>query len=175
MSLKLDRLSTLIAEDTEPMRELVAAVLARWGVGKILTATNGNEAFRVFCLHNPDIVITDWHMLEGNGLDLIANIRRAPASPNRTAPVIMLTGYNAQSRVKQSRDLGATEFLTKPFRAEDLIRRIAHVIRRPRDFILNPSFFGPDRRRHNSSAPYTGPHRRISDRPLIELPLPRTE
>lgn len=163
MPLKLERLSTLIVEDTEPMRNLVAAVLMRFGVGKILQAANGNEAFGIFCEHKPDIVITDWHMPAADGLDLVTKIRRAHDSPNRMAPVIMLTGYSAEQRIIASRDAGVTEFLTKPFRAEDLALRILHVIRTPRNFILNATYFGPDRRRRKDTS-YSGPRRRISDR-----------
>lgn len=162
MPLKLDRLSTLIVEDTEPMRDLIAAVLGRCGVGKILHAANGDEAFGLFCKHNPDIVITDWHMPGADGLDLVTKIRWTNESPNRMAPVIMLTGYSAEQRVTASRDTGVTEFLTKPFRADDLIGRMLHVIRAPRDFILNATYFGPDRRRNKKRA-YNGPLRRISD------------
>jgi hypothetical protein len=59
--------------------------------------------------------------------------------------------------------LGVTEYLSKPFTAEDLSKRIAHVINRPRDYIDNlPHFFGPDRRRIGKD--YSGPLRRKTDR-----------
>lgn len=164
MPLNLERLSTLVVEDTEPMRDLITAVLERFGIGRVLHASNGNEAFGVFCEHAPDIIITDWHMNSGTGIDLVTKIRRAEESPNRVAPVIMLTGFNAASRVKKSRDSGITEYLTKPFKAEDLLKRILYVINAPRDFILNPSYFGPDRRRKKSDT-YDGPLRRMSDYP----------
>ncbi|MCB1680390.1 MAG: response regulator [Rhodospirillales bacterium] len=161
--LKLEKLSTLVVEDTEPMLHLITAVLEKLGVGTIIPASNGNEAFSAFCRHSPDIIITDWHMTPVNGIELANYVRRSSSSPNRLVPIIMLTGYNAAARITESRDQGITEFLTKPFHAHDLIRRIMHVIRSPRDFVLNESYFGPDRRRRKNIG-YRGPLRRIGDK-----------
>lgn len=163
-ALKLEKLSTLIAEDTQPMRDLITAVLKKLGVGTIIPANDGEEAFAAFCRFNPDIIITDWHMTPMSGIDLVQNIRRSSASPNRLVPVIMLTGYSAAARITSSRDQGITEYLTKPFDAHNLIRKILHVINAPRDFVLNGSYFGPDRRRKKSAA-YLGPFRRAADTP----------
>ncbi|MEM7680293.1 MAG: response regulator, partial [Pseudomonadota bacterium] len=58
--------------------------------------------------------------------------------------------------------MGTTEFLVKPFSANDLARRIAYVINKPRDFIETSDYFGPDRRRRVIEN-YSGPYRRSSD------------
>ena len=78
-------------------------------------------------------------------------------------PIIMMTGYSAMPRVSEARDCGATEFLVKPFSANDMARRIAYVINKPRDFIETEDFFGPDRRRRKIDN-YRGPRRRDDDR-----------
>jgi DNA-binding NtrC family response regulator len=75
----------------------------------------------------------------------------------------MVTGYSAMPRVAEARDTGATEFLVKPFSANDLAKRIAHVINKPRDFIDSNEYFGPDRRRRKADD-YIGPLRREEDR-----------
>lgn len=159
MSFKFEHLSVLVAEDTLPMRKIIHAVLMTLGVGTIYNAGSGEEAFRLFVRHNPDIVITDWHMPKSSGLELIEMIRRSANSPNRFVPVIMITGYSAFPRVSEARDTGVTEFLVKPFTADDLAKRIAHVINRPRDFIESKAYFGPDRRRRKNES-YLGPERR---------------
>jgi hypothetical protein len=63
-----------------------------------------------------------------------------------------------------ARDMGVTEFLAKPFTANDLAKRLTHVINAPRDFILSADYFGPCRRRRRNSE-FTGPLRRIADQP----------
>lgn len=163
MSFKFERLSVLIVEDTVPMRKLVTSVLETLGVGTILNAQDGEKGYESFCKNNPDIVIADWHMIPMSGIELVRKIRKSPDSPNKMVPVIMMTGYSAMLRVSEARDSGATEFLVKPFSANDLARRIAYVINKPRDFIETDDFFGPDRRRRKLDD-YSGPYRRSEDR-----------
>lgn len=162
MAFKFDRLSVLIAEDTVPMSKLVTSVLETLGVGTIYVANDGEKAFETFCRENPDILIADWHMIPMSGIDLVKMIRQSPLSPNKMVPIIMMTGYSAFPRVSEARDTGATEFLVKPFSANDLARRIAYVINKPRDFIETEDFFGPDRRRRIADD-YNGPKRRGAD------------
>lgn len=164
MSFKFDKLNVLIVEDTVPMRKLVISVLDTLGIGTIYTANNGESGYDLYCKENPDIIITDWHMIPTSGIDLVNKIRNSPTSPNKMVPIIMMTGYSAMPRVSEARDSGATEFLVKPFSANDLARRIAHVINKPRDFIETNDFFGPDRRRR-ALENFNGPLKRAEDRP----------
>ncbi len=165
MGFKFEKLSVLVVEDTLPMQKLVSSVLGTLGVGRILTANNGDEGFEVFCYENPDILLVDWHMAPVDGIELIRKIRQDKASPNRVVPVIMMSGYSALTRVSKALDLGATQFLVKPFFSNDLARRIAYVINKPRDFIEIDGFFGPSRRRRPDDD-YAGPLRRDDDKKL---------
>ncbi len=162
MAFEFEKLSVLIVEDTLPMLKLVSSVLDTLGVGTLYTAADGEEGYQIFSRDNPDIVVTDWHMQPMSGIDLVKKIRVDPKSPNRTVPIVMMTGFSALPRVSQARDTGVTEFLVKPFSANDLARRIAYVINKPRDFIETPDYFGPDRRRRKVEN-YKGPYRRSSD------------
>lgn len=162
MGFRFDRLSILIVEDTAPMRKLVTSVLETLGVGTIHTAVDGEQGFQTFCAEKPDIVIADWHMVPMSGIELVKEIRRSDKSPNQLVPIVMMTGYSAFPRVAEARDTGTTEFLVKPFSANDLARRIAYVINKPRDFIESTNYFGPDRRRRIMED-YNGPERRSKD------------
>jgi len=144
------------------MRKLIVSVLEALDVGMVYSADNATKGFEIFKRENPDMVIADWHMEPINGIALTLEIRKNPLSPNRMAPVVLVTGYSAMARVAQARDAGVTEFMVKPFSAHDLAKRIAHVINKPRDFIDTPTYFGPDRRRR-VDADYKGPLRRASD------------
>lgn len=162
MALRFDKLTILVVEDMEPMAQMIGSVLDALGVGKIVIAHSGNEGFALTQRYNPDIIIADWLMEPVNGIDMIRQIRKHPGSPNRTVPILMLTGFNAKARVMEARDAGVTEFLVKPFSAEDLARRLSHIINKPRDFVDNGAYFGPDRRRKTDEA-YNGDKRRQSD------------
>lgn len=163
MAFKFKKLTVLVVEDTAPMLKLIVSVLESLGIEQVYSAPDGERGFETFKRINPDIVISDWHMIPMTGIDLTLEIRKNPYSPNRTAPVILITGYNAMNRVSEARDAGVTEFLIKPFSANDLAKRLAHVINKPRDFIDYPGYFGPDRRRR-ASPNYNGPLRRSADR-----------
>ena len=159
MPLNLKKVSILVVEDLQPMRTLIVSVLDAFGIGTIYEASNGERGFDLFQKHNPDIVITDWLMEPVDGLELIHMIRKNHASVNRLVPIIMMTGYSAMQRVTVARDLGTTEFLTKPFTGRDLAKRINLIINRPRDFVETDQFFGPNRRRKTGDG-YEGPRRR---------------
>lgn len=163
MSLNLKKISILVVEDLAPMRSLIASVLDALGVGTVYEASSGRKALELFQKHSPDIVITDWLMEDGDGLEFIRAVRTNKKSVNRLVPIIVITGYAAMQRVILARDLGATEFLTKPFSGRDLARRISLIINKPRDFIEVGEFFGPCRRRKRGDD-YIGPRRRASER-----------
>ncbi len=162
MAFDFKKLSILIVEDTAPMRKLIASVLDTMDVGMIYSAENGEDGYQQVKKHNPDIIIADWHMEPVNGIELTHEIRTNTMSPNRMVPIILVTGYSAMSRVSEARDAGVTEFLVKPFSANDLAKRIAYVINKPRDFIDCADYFGPDRRRRDNPN-YKGPFRREED------------
>ena len=125
-----------------------------------MKAQDGEEAFSLFQQYKPDILITDWHM-DHDGLELTRWIRRNKQSINRMIPIVLMTGFTDLTRITGARDNGVTEIIVKPFNAEDLAKRLMHVIDLPRDFIESMGFFGPDRRRKN--ADYTGKDRRNMD------------
>ena len=162
MAFQFSKLKVLIVEDVTPMRRLFISVLKNLGIDEIEEAENGEIAFQKFAKNNHDIILTDWMMEPGDGLELTRNIRHSAESPNKMAPIILVTGYSAWSRVETARDAGVTEFLIKPYTANDLAKRLAHVITNPRDFVETTNFFGPDRRRRNDLK-FTGPYRRESD------------
>ena len=98
-----------------------------------------------------------------DGLELIEKIRNDEDSPDPFVPIILMTGYSNQVRVETARDSGMTEFLAKPFKARDLYTRIVQIIEKPRQFVKNDYFFGPDRRRRKDED-YAGPVRRNLDK-----------
>lgn len=162
MPFDFSKLSVIVVEDTTPMRNLIESVLESMGVGKVYSADNGETGYEEFKKNNADIVLTDWQMMPMDGIELTKIIRTDQMSPNRMVPVILVSGYSAIERVANARDAGVTEFMVKPFSANDLAKRLAYVINKPRDFIDCSGYFGPDRRR-KSDPQYKGPFRRKND------------
>lgn len=162
MSYQFQNITVLIVEDNQPMLELARSLMVAFGVKNVLGAKHGEEGFKKFCEHNPDIVIADWMMKPMDGISLARRIRNDPASPNKFVPFVLMTGFSEKRRVMQARDAGVTEFLVKPFTARDLYKRLYQIIERPRQFVRSEDFFGPDRRRKGGLG-YQGPLRRGTD------------
>ena len=158
----LSQLRVLVVDDSSMMRRTLEAILDSLGVGWVMHADNAYEGYQAICDSDPDLVISDWDMRPGDGLDLVEMIRNEPDSPNRYLPFIMLTGHSERNLVEKARDLGVTEFLAKPVAPKDLLARLNTVIERPRPFVRSQDFFGPDRRRRAEDI-YEGPERRTDD------------
>ena len=152
-------LNVLLVEDNAEMMKIIVKALECFGITRVWTARDGEEGFSIFLKQNPDLVITDWQMDPIDGLEMCRWIRRNRLSPNRMVPIIMLSGYSALPRVAEARDIGITEFMIKPFKAEEMARKIMHVIDKPRDFVEARDFVGPDRRRRPEGG-YDGSERR---------------
>ena len=162
MTYKFDQIKILVVEDLLPILGLTKSVLNVFGFKNLVSARNGEEAFKVFCEEEPDLVITDWIMDPIDGVEFIKMIREDKRSPNPYVPVILMTGYSNRMRVENARDIGITEFLAKPYSARDLYNRIVQIIENPRQFVKTKQFFGPDRRRRKNED-FKGPVKRHND------------
>ena len=114
------------------------------------------------------MVFTDSDMASISGFDFVELIRSSPKSPNPYVPIVMLSAYSDQARVKFARDPGVTEFLAKPFTADVILTRLEEVIENPRSFVRTAKYFGPDRRR-NPDPDYSGMERRKTTLKQVSL------
>ena len=76
---------------------------------KVITETNASNAFKIFCLEKPDLVITEMHLRPAGGLDLLAKIR----AESSNAMVIIMSAFGTTQAVIESMKLGAFDFLRK--------------------------------------------------------------
>ncbi|PWC44373.1 response regulator [Azospirillum sp. TSO22-1] len=153
---RLGPLSVLVVEDGAFIRSVLTGALRSIGVGTVHAARNGADAIRFLEERKAalppgtapvDVVITDIVMPEVDGMMLLRWIRSSPRSPDKFLPVLMLSGAADRHYVAQARDLGATDFIAKPFSAGTVSARLMMAIARPRRFVLAAGYFGPDRRR----------------------------
>lgn len=159
--MRLQHLSAIIADDQRSSREIAAEILKAAGMRDIRHADDGGEAYKLICERAPDFLILDLEM-PYDGVKTLRQIRTGSASPDRRLPVIMMTAYATPARIVAMRDAGATEVTSKPLTAAKLLARIQAVLLHPREFIEEPTYVGPDRRRGRHGA-YAGPLRRAAD------------
>jgi len=160
--LRFELLKVLLVDDNQHMRVLLTEILRAIGVKMIFEATDGGQALQVLRGNPIDIVMTDLAMEPLDGIELVRLLRNSKDSPNPMVPVIMVTGHSTMRRVGEARDVGVTEFLSKPVTARGVIERITRVVDHPRAFVRSPRYFGPDRRRREDPS-YRGPYRRSTD------------
>ncbi len=161
-SYNLEKLNFLIVDDSKHMVKLVKSILNSLGAKNTVEAANGAEAFIELRNFPADIIICDWQMEPLDGVDFTRMVRTASDSPNPFVPIIMLTGHTQMKRITEARDAGVNEYLAKPISAHGLYTRISAIIERPRPFVRTSVYFGPCRRRQDSSR-YKGPERRAQD------------
>jgi len=109
----------LIVDDEAELCELFSLALENAGF-ETLTASNGNDAFRIVNERRIDVVVSDVRMPGGDGIDLLEKIRSLPA---RTPAVILVTGF-ADLSADEARRRGAAAFLSKPIDFEVLVETV---------------------------------------------------
>lgn len=161
----LERLSVLIVDDSSFARALMGRVLRSLGIRQIAAAADGSEAIHFLKNvganpHNKigiqrfNIVISDWVMSPVDGPMLLKWIRRHKDSPDRFIPFVMVSANAEEERVREARDIGANEFLAKPFSINTITGKLLQLIERPRPFVYTRDYFGPDRRRSQQPIPF---------------------
>ena len=121
----------LVVDDSATTRSLVASFLAELGDTEVVEAASGFEALRVLPARRVDLIVTDINMPDINGLELISFVR---ANPNyRRIPVVIITTENSAEDRKRGLELGASDYLVKPFSAADLRRSVGSALVRSRE------------------------------------------
>lgn len=119
--------TVLIVEDELAIRDMLRMALELSDF-KCLEAQDIRQAYTMIVDERPDIVLLDWMLPGGTGLELLQRMKREDIGAN--VPVIMLTAKTAQDNVIQGLDVGADDYITKPFAPREVIARIKALLRR---------------------------------------------
>ena len=120
----------LVIDDTKDILIVVARRLQSWGY-EPLTAESGEEGLRIAEEELPDLILLDIMLPKMKGRDVCARLKSDP----RTAkiPVIFLTALGLADHIKAGMDLGADDYIVKPFEPAELKERITVVLARHHD------------------------------------------
>ncbi len=114
----------LVVDDDRDLRELIGFTLTQAGY-LVVKAADGPTAIRTFEAESPDLVVLDINMPGASGFQVCETIRRTSR-----VPVIMLTVRGEEEDLVRALELGADDYLTKPFSPRTLLARIKALLRR---------------------------------------------
>ena len=123
------RTNILVVEDESAIVELLRYNLERDGF-RVTVAADGEEALTAIAEDKPDLVLLDWMLPNASGLEVCRQIRRKTAT--RDLPVIMLTARGEEADRVRGLDVGADDYITKPFSITELMARVKALLRRAR-------------------------------------------
>jgi type II secretory ATPase GspE/PulE/Tfp pilus assembly ATPase PilB-like protein/CheY-like chemotaxis protein len=117
----------LLVDDEDALRRVMRDLLARDGY-EVVEARTGVEALDQVDRHAPDVVVLDLNLPGMDGYSVLAELRSRPAT--RDIPVIVLTAKGDEDNEVRVFELGADDFLSKPFRAKALTKRLEVILAR---------------------------------------------
>jgi len=115
----------LMVDDSASVRQMMSFTLQNAGY-EVIEARDGKEALDMYPDSGANMLITDLNMPKMDGYGLIEEVRRRPGS--RFLPIIMLTTESEQGKKDQAKALGASGWITKPFRPDQLLKVVGMVL-----------------------------------------------
>ncbi len=119
---KISSLVVLVVDDQESMRWIIHGHLKTIGVNQIVQADSGNSALEILNHKKFDLILSDFSMDNGSGLDLLRSVRASPLL--KRIPFIMITSVSDGKTVSDTLQAGANNYVVKPLSAATLKQRI---------------------------------------------------
>ena len=117
----------LIVDDETPIREMIAVALEMAGY-ECLEADNAQAAHARIVDRKPDLLLLDWMLPGTTGIELARRLKRDEMTSD--IPIIMLTAKGEEDNKIQGLEVGADDYITKPFSPRELVARLKAVLRR---------------------------------------------
>lgn len=114
----------LVADDEPRITKLVSIALSEEGM-RVVTASSGAEAIRLAEEYRPDVVLLDIVMPDMDGIEVMRQLRET-----RSVPVILVTAKDSTADKAKGLDIGADDYIAKPFHPDEMAARVRAVLRR---------------------------------------------
>lgn len=115
----------IAVDDSATVRQMLSFTLQDAGY-EVVQAVDGNDALEKFSTESFEMLITDLNMPGIDGIDLIRQVRQKPG--NRFMPIIMLTTESQESKKIEGKSAGASGWIVKPFKPEQLLNVVKMVL-----------------------------------------------
>ena len=124
----------LVVEDEPNQVELIEFNLNSEGY-EVVVARDGEEALNLAEEENPDLILLDWMLPKVSGIEVCRQLRRSKIS--REIPIVMLTARSEESDKIRGLDIGADDYITKPYSIKELLARVRAGMRRPSASVIS--------------------------------------
>lgn len=115
----------LVVEDSRAMRGFVSSILEATGEYEVIEVDNGFDALRALPRGDYALIVTDVNMPDVSGIELTKFVRQNPKY--KAIPVVVISTDSASKDLQRAREAGASDFLAKPFTADELLAVIARA------------------------------------------------
>jgi len=123
-----DPATILVVEDDASLNAALATTLKAAGFRPV-TARTAAEGLRWFAHYAPDLVLLDLGLPDGDGLGVIADIRARKPQEGGQTPIVVLSAREAEAMKVEALDLGADDYVQKPFGVDELLARLRAALR----------------------------------------------
>ena len=124
----------LLIEDEPSQVELIHYNLKAEGY-EVLVALDGEEGLELALEEIPDLILLDWMLPKVSGIEVCRQLRRSKIT--REIPIIMLTARSEESDKIRGLDIGADDYITKPYSIKELLARVRATMRRPSASVIS--------------------------------------
>lgn len=157
-------LKILVADSHIFQRRLLAETLRSGGRTLVDYAENAEHCSAALALIPFDILVIDWEVDGGAGLDVVGRVRGGHyGEMAKRIPIILVSPPRSSREVGQARNAGIDEFVVRPYTTGAMLDRVTEVRENRREFIESTNYVGPCRRRRAADESYSGPRRRLFD------------
>ncbi len=118
----------LVAEDERDIRELIIITLETNGLTNIIQVSNGEDAVAEAKVHKPVLILMDVRMPQMTGYEACKKLKDDPDTND--IPIVFLSAKGQDTEIKRGIELGAEEYILKPFSPDELYRRVVNILER---------------------------------------------
>lgn len=118
-------MKVLVCDDDPVVINIIRFKLQREGLGEVIVAADGREALAQIKLNNIKLIITDIQMPFHSGLDIISFVRK---DQRFKTPILVLSAEGLEENVLKAFDLGANDYMVKPFNLPELMVRVKRLL-----------------------------------------------
>jgi CheY-like chemotaxis protein len=126
----------LIAEDERDIRELIVITLRTHGLTNIIQATNGKDAVAEAKARKPVLILMDVRMPQMTGYEACEILKDDPDTND--IPIVFLSAKGQETEIRRGIDLGAEEYILKPFSPDELYQRVVNILGRSGHQVHSP-------------------------------------